>query len=237
MAYSPAIGELALFGGQGTAYDADTWVWTGTTWSQLSTSTSPSVRGRAAMAYDPATSQMVLFGGYNGTSYLADTWQWSAVAVTGVSPTAGPLAGGTSVTITGIGFNGVTAVRCRRPGRHERHSASRPVHLRGAPTVTAVSPDQALLAGGTTVTITGTNFAGVSGVHVRHDRGHELHVRPATSITATSPAESAGTVDVTVTTPAGTSATSGGRPVQLLLEPLLVPGLAGDQPFGALRRC
>ena len=29
-------------------------------------------------------------------------------AVTGISPSAGPLAGGTSVTITGLGFNGVT---------------------------------------------------------------------------------------------------------------------------------
>ncbi len=29
------------------------------------------------MAYDPATRQLLLFGGYNNTSgYLADTWTW-----------------------------------------------------------------------------------------------------------------------------------------------------------------
>ncbi len=63
--------------------------------------TNPSARTTPAMAYDQATGQMVLFGGYNGSTYLGDTWQWSAVAVTAISPIAGPLAGGTSVTITG----------------------------------------------------------------------------------------------------------------------------------------
>ena len=51
----------------------DTWTWDGTTWTQQHPATSPSARTFASMAYDPATSTAVLFGG-KGT--LADTWTW-----------------------------------------------------------------------------------------------------------------------------------------------------------------
>ncbi|HEX5230358.1 MAG TPA: kelch repeat-containing protein [Bryobacteraceae bacterium] len=37
---------------------------------------SPPVRDSAAMAYDAARGQVVLFGGYNGSSVLGDTWVW-----------------------------------------------------------------------------------------------------------------------------------------------------------------
>jgi len=111
LAYSPAIGQLVLLGGQTAGgYDNSTWAWANNNWAQLSSSTNPPVRTTAAMALDQSSGQMVVFGGYNGTSYLGDTWQWSVTAVTGVSPSSGPLAGGTSVTITGMGFNAVTGV-------------------------------------------------------------------------------------------------------------------------------
>src|SRR5262249_13427243 len=56
-------------------YDNDTWAWNGTTaWTQLSPSAPPTARYGSAMAYDSASGQMVLFGGYNGTTYLNDTW-------------------------------------------------------------------------------------------------------------------------------------------------------------------
>ena len=57
------------------------------------------------------------------------------------------------------------------------------------------------------MTITGTNFTGRHGGEVRRHRCDGLHGQSATSITATSPAGT-GTVDVTVTTTGGTSATS-----------------------------
>jgi hypothetical protein len=151
IAYSPAIGELALFGGQGTGYDADTWVWTGANWNLLNSSNNPSVRTLAAMTYDSATCQMVLFGGYNGTSYLADTWQWSAVAVTAVSPIAGPTSGGGSVAITGIGFNGVTAVQF---GTTNATSYA----VNSSTQITAVSPAESVGM----VNVTVTNASGAS---------------------------------------------------------------------------
>ena len=75
-----------------------------------------------------------------------------------------------------------------------------------APTVTGVSPNTGSSAGGTSVTITGTNFSGVSAVQFGTVAATGYTVNSATQITATSPAESASTVNVSVTTPGGTSA-------------------------------
>ncbi len=75
------------------------------------------------------------------------------------------------------------------------------------PAVTSVSPDSGVLGGGTTVTITGTSFTGVSAVSFGRTAATSFTVNSDTSITATAPsAAGVGTVDVTVTTPAGTSA-------------------------------
>ena len=75
------------------------------------------------------------------------------------------------------------------------------------PTVT-VSPTEGSQIGGTSVTITGTEFVGVSAVKFGSTAATFFHVDSATQITATSPAETAGTVDVTITTSVGTTATS-----------------------------
>jgi alpha-tubulin suppressor-like RCC1 family protein len=76
------------------------------------------------------------------------------------------------------------------------------------PTVTAVSPREGLEPGGTLVTITGTEFTGASAVKFGTTEATAFHVESPTSITAVSP-KGAGVVDVTVTTPEGTSPTSG----------------------------
>jgi beta-glucanase (GH16 family) len=74
-----------------------------------------------------------------------------------------------------------------------------------APTVSSVAPSSGPAAGGTSVTITGTNFTGASGVTFGAIAATTFTVNSATQITATSPAGT-GTVDVTVTTPGGISA-------------------------------
>jgi uncharacterized protein YhjY with autotransporter beta-barrel domain len=73
------------------------------------------------------------------------------------------------------------------------------------PTVTAVSPTTGIEAGGTSVTITGTNFAGTTAVSFGAAPATSFTVNSATSITATSPAGT-GTVNVRVTNGGGTSA-------------------------------
>lgn len=74
------------------------------------------------------------------------------------------------------------------------------------PTVTAISPASGSLGGGTAVTVTGTDFASVSSVHFGSATATSFTVGSEGSLTATAPAAATlGSVDVTVTTVAGTS--------------------------------
>jgi hypothetical protein len=77
-----------------------------------------------------------------------------------------------------------------------------------APTVTAVAPATGPTAGGTAVTITGTGFTGATDVDFGATPAASFTVDNDTTITATSPAHAAGTVDVSVTTVGGTSAST-----------------------------
>ena len=78
-----------------------------------------------------------------------------------------------------------------------------------AATVTGVNPSIGGARGGTSVTITGTNFSGVTAVKFGATVVSSFTVNSDTQITATSTAGTANTVvDVTVTAPGGTSATS-----------------------------
>ncbi|WP_263092126.1 choice-of-anchor G family protein [Curtobacterium sp. RIT-PI-V] len=75
------------------------------------------------------------------------------------------------------------------------------------PTITALDPDNGPVAGGTVVTVTGTGFTDDATVSV--DGSDPIAADSVsddgTELTFTTPAHDAGTVDVTVTTPAGTS--------------------------------
>jgi hypothetical protein len=75
-----------------------------------------------------------------------------------------------------------------------------------APTVTAISPSTGTTAGGTGVTITGTDLTGATAVTIGGTAATGVTVVSATSITATTPAGTAGTASVLVTTAGGTNA-------------------------------
>ena len=75
------------------------------------------------------------------------------------------------------------------------------------PAVTAVSPANGAGAGGSFVTITGTALTGATAVDFGANASPSFAVVSSTSIIAEAPAGK-GTVDVTVTTPGGTSPTS-----------------------------
>ena len=74
-------------------------------------------------------------------------------------------------------------------------------------TVSRVSPSTGSTNGGTTVTITGTGFTGATSVHFG-SASASIGSVSATSVTATAPPSAGGSVDVTVTTPSGTSQTN-----------------------------
>jgi hypothetical protein len=73
------------------------------------------------------------------------------------------------------------------------------------PVVTKLAPKTGPAAGGTVVTITGTGFNASTAVSFGSAPAASFKVESSTTITAKAPAGTSGTVDVTVTTPAGTS--------------------------------
>jgi hypothetical protein len=74
-----------------------------------------------------------------------------------------------------------------------------------SPTVTGLNPSKGPTAGGTVVTITGTNLSGATEVKFGSTAATGLTPESGTQMKATAPAGT-GTVDVSVTTPGGTSA-------------------------------
>jgi hypothetical protein len=74
-----------------------------------------------------------------------------------------------------------------------------------SPTVSAIAPGSGSTAGGTAVTISGTNFATGATVKFGSGTATSVVVASATSITAVTPAGSVGAVTVTVTNPGAVS--------------------------------
>lgn len=164
--------------------------------------------------------------------------EWSSSVVTGLSPNHGPSAGGTSVTLTGGGFtsaatvyfgsaqaasttfvNASTLAAVTPPGEGAVDArvgvngsfsslTSSDVYTYGPLTITSISPTSGPATGGTSVKISGTNFAPGAQVKFGSVLSPSILVSSTTSITAVSPLSAAGTVDVTVTTNGGASATS-----------------------------
>ncbi len=80
-------GQMLLFGGYkgGAGYSGDTWRWSGTAWTQVST-TGPSARYEEGMSNEgaigaSANGKILLFGGTNGNDFQ-DTWEWDNGAAT-----------------------------------------------------------------------------------------------------------------------------------------------------------
>ncbi|MFC8447915.1 IPT/TIG domain-containing protein [Kitasatospora sp. NPDC057223] len=85
--------------------------------------------------------------------------------------------------------------------------------------VTAITPGHGPAAGGGTVTITGTGLAGAGAVNFGGTPATDVTVVNDLEVTATVPAHAAGTVDVTVTTPAGTSPASAADQYTYIAQP------------------
>jgi hypothetical protein len=174
----------------------------------------------------------------SGTSATSEADRFTyGPTVSKVEPNTGSAAGGTSVTITGTGFTGATAVKFGSNSAASFTVASPTSITAVSPagsgtvdvtvtgpaatsptstadqftyeplTVTKVEPNRGPPGGGTTVTITGTGFTGATAVHFGTVSATSFTVNSATSITAVSP-KGRGKVEITVTTPAGTSPTS-----------------------------
>ena len=98
-----------------------------------------------------------------------------------------------------------------------------------APTVTGLNPTSGSTAGGNQVTLTGTGFTGATAVTFGATAATSFSVQSATQILATAPAHAAGPVNVTVTTPAGTSTTGAGNQYTYV-APVAAPTVTGLNP-------
>jgi hypothetical protein len=156
--------------------------------------------------------------------------------VTGVSPKIGPTAGGTTVSIAGVNFTEVSAVKfgstpaasytvnsptsitaVSPPGANVvdvsvttpvGESATGPAdrfQYQKPPVISKISAKTGPATGGTTVVITGEEFAAATEVRFGTVPA-EFHVSPGGVITTVSPAHLAGIVDITVVNTAGASA-------------------------------
>lgn len=76
------------------------------------------------------------------------------------------------------------------------------------PTVTDIGPAAGSSAGGTSVTITGTNFTGATAVTFRGVPAADVIVASPTTIVCTTPAGTAGAASVAVTTPSGAASSN-----------------------------
>ncbi len=97
MAYDAATGQVMMFGpsvDEGNCLPNVTWTWDGANWSGHQLPTAPAQRDLATMAYDGATKQLILFGGFGydpgchtiASELLRDTWAWNgSIWVAGAS--------------------------------------------------------------------------------------------------------------------------------------------------------
>jgi Galactose oxidase, central domain len=94
-AYDGANDRVMLFGG--TTYSGccatplnDTWVYSSSGWSRLSTPTAPPPRTLASLVFDAADGYMLLFGGYGSSGSLNDSWEFAGGVWTQLTPTVSP---------------------------------------------------------------------------------------------------------------------------------------------------
>ena len=83
---------MVLFGGLDSHDHAlgDTWVWEGTTWAKQAPAASPPARYGPSMAYDAATGNVVLFGGFGRNGMQSGTWIWNGATWTRQFPKTSP---------------------------------------------------------------------------------------------------------------------------------------------------
>jgi len=99
-----------------------------------------------------------------------------------------------------------------------------------APVVTALTPNSGPTAGGTVVTITGTNLAATTAVTFDGTPATAITNISTTELKATTPAHPAGAVDVRITARAGVSPASEYTYVAIATFPPLPPPMANPSP-------
>ncbi|MDR3426029.1 IPT/TIG domain-containing protein, partial [Silvimonas sp.] len=182
-----------------------------------------------------------------GSATLTGGYTYVAVmpSISGVTPNTGPVAGGTSITISGTGFtpttsvtvdgipatsitiNSATSLTAITPAYVSGPLAANVVvsneiggatlaggftYQASSPTLISITPNQGSMAGGSSVTVVGTNFTPTTTLTIGGVAAMNVTVVNATTLTATTPAYVSGALvkDVVVTNTAGSATLTGG---------------------------
>ncbi|HEV3283838.1 MAG TPA: IPT/TIG domain-containing protein [Solirubrobacteraceae bacterium] len=190
-----ADGASALVGAPAAAGKA------GVVWTFADPATIPAVTGVSPTAGPTSGGTSVTISGMRLTGATAVSFGATQASftvdpngsITAISP-PDPGGAGDTVHVTVTTPEGVSPV-----GPGDQFTYMQP------PTVSGVWPQEGPAAGGTTVAISGSHLGGVTGVSFGAIAATSFTVNSAGSITAVSPPASAGTVDVRVTGPGGSS--------------------------------
>lgn len=110
-----------------------------------------------------------------------------------------------------VGANTITVVVTAEDGTTAKTYTLTVMRAAAAvPTLASVSPSSGPIAGGTSVTIAGTNFTGATAVTFGGVAASSFTINSDTAITATVPAHAAGAVDIVVVAPDGTATMTNG---------------------------
>ncbi len=164
----------------------------------------------AAPVAGPVTATVAFNSTNNPISLNLSGGTAASVAVSTPASHGTATAAGTSITYTpAAGYSGTDSFQytATNTGGTSAPATVTITVKSGSPTVTSISPNTGPARGGTSVTITGTNFTGATAVKFGVANATSFSVISATTIIAISPAGALGTVSVAVTTAAGTSAT------------------------------
>ena len=188
-------------------------------------STSPSPRPAAPRPPRPLTSSPTSrqpSDGHRHQPDLGPDGRRHQVTITGTGFTGATAVNFGTTAATSFTVNCATSITATSPAGHRARSTSRspppaaprpprrrPVHLRrAAPRPSPPQPDLGPDGRRHQVTITGTNFTGATAVKFGTTAATGVHRQLAPPRSPPPPRPAPGTVDVTVTTPGGTSATS-----------------------------
>jgi phosphatidylinositol-3-phosphatase len=157
------------------------------------TNTAPQIQGLSPSSGPAAGGTSVTISGSGFTTGATVTFGGTAASATVVG----------STTITAVApshASGAVNVVVTNPGGQSATLTNGFTYgAPPAPTVSGISPNTGSTAGGTSVTISGTNFSSGATVSIGLTAATNVVVVNSTTITATTPAHSAGTVNVVVT--------------------------------------
>ena len=221
----------------GTDLGGATSVTVGGTAATINTNTATQIDITTPAGTAGAVDVVVTTAGGSDTSVGGYTYI-DAPSITNINPTSGPAAGGTAVTITGTNLGSTTSVTVGGTAATINTNTATQIDITtpagtagaadvvvttaggsdtsagaftyiAAPAITNINPANGPTAGGTAVTITGTDLGGATSVTVGGSAA-TINTNTATQIDITTPAGTAGAADVVVTTPGGSDTSVGG---------------------------